>query len=268
MARTSKKHLALRAALEIIEAERSTDALTYDSLASATGMSKSGLIYHFPTRHDLLVEIHRWCARRWEEQLLASAGIDLALSAGIDIQKASEAAFKAAVETALADVSELEKGKAALKNLSFSEPLVELLMNIHASSHPDFLAPWAAIEKRWFPDPAAEIVISNQSSESQGPGFAQAAAEAAEKLGRKLGGLKLGKIQIPEVLTKPGAQAGAKANKADKTPISADKAQLLPLLYAVIGNGLWVFDHVNPTALSEENRQKIVEFALSLQAEE
>lgn len=59
MPRINKKTAALEAALDIIAAE-DVSGLTYDSLAQATGMSKSGLIYHFPTRHDLLVDCHRF----------------------------------------------------------------------------------------------------------------------------------------------------------------------------------------------------------------
>ena len=64
MPRLNKKTAALEAALDIIAAE-DVSGLTYESLAQATGMSKSGLIYHFPTRHDLLVNCHGFCAARW-----------------------------------------------------------------------------------------------------------------------------------------------------------------------------------------------------------
>ena len=60
-------------AADIIAAE-DVSGLPYDSLAQATGMSKSGLIYHFPTRHNLLVDCHRFCAERWEEELEQLAG--------------------------------------------------------------------------------------------------------------------------------------------------------------------------------------------------
>lgn len=73
MPRISKKTEALEAALAIIEAE-GVHAVTYDALATATGISKSGLIYHFPSRHALLVDCHRFCAQRWEDELEALAG--------------------------------------------------------------------------------------------------------------------------------------------------------------------------------------------------
>lgn len=73
MARTSKKEVALQAALNIIERD-GVPALTYESLAEATGMSKSGLIYHFPSRHEMLIDIHAWSAQRWEDELISIAG--------------------------------------------------------------------------------------------------------------------------------------------------------------------------------------------------
>lgn len=57
--RTSKKEMILRTAIDYI-GEYSLETLSYDSLAEATGLSKSGLIYHFPSRHALLLAwIHR-----------------------------------------------------------------------------------------------------------------------------------------------------------------------------------------------------------------
>lgn len=49
-------------------------ALTYDSLSAASGISKSGLIYHFPTRHQLLIELNASAARTWTQELEAAAG--------------------------------------------------------------------------------------------------------------------------------------------------------------------------------------------------
>src|SRR5699024_12783137 len=73
VAHTSKKDEALQAALGIIERD-GIPALTYESLADATGRSKSGLIYHFPSRHDMLIDIQAWSAQRWAEELSAIAG--------------------------------------------------------------------------------------------------------------------------------------------------------------------------------------------------
>lgn len=71
--RTNKKDSLLATALSIVESD-GLAALTYDSLSAASGISKSGLIYHFPTRHQLLVELNTSAARTWTRELEAAAG--------------------------------------------------------------------------------------------------------------------------------------------------------------------------------------------------
>ena len=71
--RTSKKSQLIQAALEIID-KKSLDALTYESLAKASGMSKSGLLYHFPSRTALLLALNEHLASSWRASLLEAAG--------------------------------------------------------------------------------------------------------------------------------------------------------------------------------------------------
>lgn len=71
--RTSKRSQLIQAALEIID-KKSLDALTYDSLAKASGMSKSGLLYHFPSRTALLLALNEHLASSWRASLLEAAG--------------------------------------------------------------------------------------------------------------------------------------------------------------------------------------------------
>lgn len=132
MPRISKKVEALDMALTIIEKD-GVHALTYDSLATATGISKSGLIYHFPTRHQLLIDCHSLCAERWEEELIE-------LSDG----KTAE------------ELSPRQRYRASLESMGKNDPLIELLMSIHAQSHPDFQEAWRDVDKRWLPDPDTE----------------------------------------------------------------------------------------------------------------
>lgn len=132
MPRISKKIEALEMALIIIEKD-GVHALTYDSLATATGISKSGLIYHFPTRHQLLIDCHTLCAERWEEELIHLSG------------------GKSADE-----LTARQRYRAALESMGKNDPLIELLMSIHSQSHPDFQEVWRDVDKRWLPDPATE----------------------------------------------------------------------------------------------------------------
>ncbi|MDU7512811.1 MAG: TetR/AcrR family transcriptional regulator, partial [Corynebacterium sp.] len=131
MPRINKKTAALEAALDIIAAE-DVSGLTYDSLAQATGMSKSGLIYHFPTRHNLLVDCHRFCAERWEEELEQLAGGHPA-----------------------SELSLAERSRALVLSMGKKDPLVKLLMCVHSQTHPDFSAQWADVDARWMVDPSA-----------------------------------------------------------------------------------------------------------------
>ena len=132
MPRISKKTEVLKAALTIIENE-GVHAVTYDALATATGMSKSGLIYHFPSRHDLLIECHRFCAARWEAELEELAGGKQA-----------------------AELDKKERLRALVQSLGKNDPLIELLMSIHSQQHPDFMEQWRDVDKRWPPDPASK----------------------------------------------------------------------------------------------------------------
>lgn len=121
MPRQSKKFIALEAARDIV-AEDGVAAITYDSLAERSGLSKSGLIYHFPSRHDLLIELHRYSAQLWENELLDLAGDDLSVEG---------------------------RRRAFIRSTAKTDPVVELLLSIHSNSHPDFARPWAEAEERW-----------------------------------------------------------------------------------------------------------------------
>nr|WP_283251353.1 MULTISPECIES: TetR family transcriptional regulator [unclassified Actinomyces] len=117
----------------IIEAD-GVQALTYESLAAATGMSRSGLLYHFPSRHEMLVDCHRYGAARWEAELESLAGG----------RRAEE-------------LTSAERRRALVLSLGKTDPLIELLMTLHAQQHPDYAACWDEVESRWMhPQPGAD----------------------------------------------------------------------------------------------------------------
>ena len=68
MVRESKKTMILDAAIQVIEEDGIT-AVTFDSVAAAAGITRAGIIYHFPSRDDLIAAIHQRLADRWERQL-------------------------------------------------------------------------------------------------------------------------------------------------------------------------------------------------------
>lgn len=71
--RTNKKQQLLATAMDIVESD-GLQGLTYDSLSTATGTSKSGLIYHFPSRRALEVELNKYSASLWTQALEDIAG--------------------------------------------------------------------------------------------------------------------------------------------------------------------------------------------------
>lgn len=115
MPRSSKKEYALKVAYHLVTETGCVDGLTFDSLAEATGMSKSGLIYHFPSRHKLLADLHRYAAKLWERELVrASNG------------KSHD------------ELTPAERERALVTALERQEPLAEILLNIQALSHRDY----------------------------------------------------------------------------------------------------------------------------------
>ena len=68
MTRPSNRAAIIEAALRVAE-RAGISALTHDSLAAESGLTKGGIIYHFPTKAELLRGIHEHLAEQWERQL-------------------------------------------------------------------------------------------------------------------------------------------------------------------------------------------------------
>ncbi len=131
--RTSKKVQLIDAAIAIVE-KHGIAAVTYESLAEASGLSKSGLIYHFPTRNDLLNSINNQLAAAWEAEMEAVAG------------------------GTAEEVSELTRLRAAFLVMSQSATLADLRMTLEGIQHPEMMEPWFAVMRRWcrVPDSIAQ----------------------------------------------------------------------------------------------------------------
>ena len=71
--RQSNKPMILDAAVAVIESDGIT-AVTFDSVAAASGLTRGGIIYHFASREDLIGAIHHHLAHRWEKLLEAACG--------------------------------------------------------------------------------------------------------------------------------------------------------------------------------------------------
>lgn len=126
--RRSKRELILGAAVTLIAAE-GLDALSFESLADAADLSKSGIIYHFPTRRELLLSLHRHLAEAWERELESIAGAP----AG--------------------ELDAAQRLRAVVISLGKTAELPELLLILDARHDPDYMSVWAGVDKRWMPEP-------------------------------------------------------------------------------------------------------------------
>src|SRR5699024_10630292 len=71
--RESKREKILQAAVAVVQRDGVT-ALTYESVAAESGLTKGGLLYHFPSREDMVNALHTYVADRWEQAMVAEAG--------------------------------------------------------------------------------------------------------------------------------------------------------------------------------------------------
>lgn len=109
--------------------------MTYESLAEASGMSKSGLIYHFPSRQDLMLGVHGYMAEEWERELVDAAG-----------GRADE-------------VDAATRLRAIVITMSRSATRAELVMQLDAMTHQEFNVPWQDVDRRWMP--SAEGIVGD-----------------------------------------------------------------------------------------------------------
>lgn len=126
--RPSKKEAILNAAVKLIEQD-GLEAVSYEALAEASGMSKSGIVYHFPSRYEIMRGIHQHLADQWEQELELAAG--------------------GQADT----VDATTRLRAVVRSLSNSATKAELLLEIDARSNAEFSAIWQQVDARWSPSP-------------------------------------------------------------------------------------------------------------------
>ncbi len=122
--RPSNREKILEAAIAVV-AERGVAAVTFESVAAASGVSRGGVLYHFATKDDLLLALHEYLAARWEGHMVAALG--------------------GPPERATVD----ERVAAYAKVSSRSASGAELLLMIEASLHEDLRRPYAEVSARW-----------------------------------------------------------------------------------------------------------------------
>lgn len=128
--RTSRKRQIVEAAIALVDAH-GLESLSFEVLSEHTEISKSGVIYHFPTKHALLTGMHTYLAEAWHEEMLE-------LSGGVHPQ----------------ELSPKQRLEVIARTMAISAPKVLMIMATESRSHPDFTAPWRKVELDWLPNPA------------------------------------------------------------------------------------------------------------------
>ena len=126
--RPSNRNRILDAAVRVVQRDGVT-AVTFDSVAAEAELTRGGIMYHFPSREDLLAALHEHLAAQWEASLLADAGRPLD-ELGADDRLATYIRVSARSATR-----------------------AELQLMLEAANRPEWAAPWSAVLERWAPLP-------------------------------------------------------------------------------------------------------------------
>ncbi|WP_022873709.1 TetR/AcrR family transcriptional regulator [Nesterenkonia alba] len=127
--RASKRNDILEAAKRVVQRDGVT-ALSYEAVASESGLTKGGLLYHFPSRDALLRGLHEHVAGQWEQHMVEEAG-----GGPEDCDAATRFA--------------------AYTRASQNPDRAELLLMLEASEDPETYAIWDEIFLRWGVQPPA-----------------------------------------------------------------------------------------------------------------
>lgn len=75
--RPSNRDKILDAAVRVVLREGLT-GLTFDAVAAEAGVTRGGMMYHFPARDALIQAIHEYLARQWDADMTSTLGKPLA----------------------------------------------------------------------------------------------------------------------------------------------------------------------------------------------
>lgn len=132
--RPSKRTMILEAALRVVARDGVT-AVTYESVAEEAGLTKGGLVYHFPSRDSLLVALQQHLADGWEVALTAAAG------------------------KPNAELTDRERTMAYARVAATSSDRAELLLILEAATNPELAQPWNRLMRSWTPPTPSELPL-------------------------------------------------------------------------------------------------------------
>ncbi|MFE0150233.1 TetR/AcrR family transcriptional regulator [Nonomuraea sp. NPDC059007] len=129
--RPSQRNQILNAAIRVAERDGIT-GLTLESAAEEAGVTKGGLMYHFRTRHELLLAIQKQLTDAWETWLATELG-----------KPPAEASVREVVAAYVRVGADSQSGKA------------DLAFMLESASVPDLATVWNELIRRWAPLPTS-----------------------------------------------------------------------------------------------------------------
>ncbi|KQR19215.1 hypothetical protein ASF79_16265 [Agreia sp. Leaf335] len=130
--RSSSREEILNAALRVVDASGGAD-ITYQSVATEAGLTKAGLMYHFPSKDAMMVAVIEHVIARWQAELQDALSVPL-----------DESTLEQRVDAFVRFAS--EGGVTAGEFVVFSE----------AVRRPDLSQPWLDYLHTWFDFDARE----------------------------------------------------------------------------------------------------------------
>ncbi len=124
--RTDTRQRLFTAAMKVVR-ERGVGRLTLDAVAQAAGVSKGGLLYHFPSKEALLVALTETVIAQFETAIAREAEADPGAAAGRWVRAYARASL----------------------SLSRAELDLTAALLAAAGTDPALLAPWRAAFARW-----------------------------------------------------------------------------------------------------------------------
>lgn len=137
--RPSKRTCILEAALRVVARDGVT-AVTYDSVADEAGLTKGGLVYHFPSRESLLAALQQHLADQWETALIQAA------------------------EAPVDKLTDAQRAAAYARVAATSADRAELLLILEAATNPELAAPWTRLMDTWAPPTPGELPLTDQQA--------------------------------------------------------------------------------------------------------
>ncbi|MCW2847709.1 MAG: TetR family transcriptional regulator [Marmoricola sp.] len=124
--RPSNRHAIVEAAHRVAARQGGAD-FSFENTATEAGLTKAGVLYHFPSREDLVLAVVEYVAQSWEQAMLEALGIPLEESTPAQ-------RIRAYVEVAAGD--EVSRGDFAI----YADALCR----------PAHVGPWNEVFERWF----------------------------------------------------------------------------------------------------------------------